>query len=132
VMTSPDNRALAKPMLAREAEAREAGRGIWASRAFALRKPEEARRHVESFEIVEGRVSAVGHLAGRSTLLLGTDARDGLTIALLPESRRLFREAGLDAQSLDGRRLRVRGWIRWWNGPLIEVSHPEQIEVLAP
>ncbi len=130
VATTAGNRALAALMLAREAEAREARRGIWLSRAFELRAPEEARFHVESFEIVEGGVTATGHLAGRATLLLGADAKDGLTIALLPESRRLFRETGLDPQTLTGRRLRVRGFIRWWNGPLIEVSHPEQIELL--
>jgi hypothetical protein len=26
----------------------------------------------------------------------------------------------------------VRGWLRWLNGPMIEATHPEQIEVLDP
>jgi hypothetical protein len=25
----------------------------------------------------------------------------------------------------------VRGWIIWRNGPMIEATHPEQVEVLA-
>jgi hypothetical protein len=29
-----------------------------------------------------------------------------------------------------GKRVRVRGWIEWRNGPMIEVSHAEQVEVL--
>ena len=37
--------------------------------------------------------------------------------------------AGLDLMSLPGRRIRVRGWVEWWNGPMIEISHPQEIEV---
>ena len=32
--------------------------------------------------------------------------------------------------TLEGKRIRVRGWLRSWNGPQIEASHPEQIELL--
>ncbi len=28
------------------------------------------------------------------------------------------------------RLVRVRGWVKRFNGPLIEVTHPEQIEVI--
>jgi len=31
-----------------------------------------------------------------------------------------------------GKRVRVRGFLRWWQGAIIEVDHPEQIEVLGP
>ena len=43
---------------------------------------------------------------------------------------RTFRRAGVDPTSLEGRRVRVRGWLQSLNGPMIEVTHPEQIEVL--
>jgi micrococcal nuclease len=134
VTTNAEQRALAAPMLEREAAARDAKRGLWASRSYAVRRPEEARFHSESFELIEGKAVATGRLGGRVTIRLGepeSEARDSLTIALLPESRRLFREAGIDPQSLVGKELRVRGFIRWWGGPLIEVTHPEQIEVLG-
>jgi hypothetical protein len=45
-------------------------------------------------------------------------------------SRKLFRGAGVDPAGLDGRRIRVRGWLRSRNGPMIEATHPEQIELL--
>ena len=47
------------------------------------------------------------------------------------KARRLFRRAGLDPLALEGRWLRVRGWLKKWNGPMIEATHPEQIELLA-
>ena len=30
-----------------------------------------------------------------------------------------------------GEVVRVRGWLKWRNGPAISVTHPEQIEVLT-
>ena len=51
----------------------------------------------------------------------------------LRASASLFWEAGgLDLKALPGKRVRVRGWIEWWNGPMIAVSNLEAIEVLAP
>ena len=31
---------------------------------------------------------------------------------------------------MEGKRIRVRGWLRSYNGPVIDVTHPEQIELL--
>jgi micrococcal nuclease len=44
--------------------------------------------------------------------------------------RRRFRPADLDFRALEGRRVRVRGWIERRAGPAIEVRHPSQIEVV--
>jgi micrococcal nuclease len=42
-----------------------------------------------------------------------------------------FTAAGIDLTVRAGKRLRVRGWVMWRNGPMIEATHPEQIELLA-
>jgi hypothetical protein len=31
---------------------------------------------------------------------------------------------------MKGRRFRVRGWLEFFNGPMIEISHPGQVEVV--
>jgi micrococcal nuclease len=36
----------------------------------------------------------------------------------------------LDFRALEGRRVRVRGWIERRAGPAIEVRHPSQIEIV--
>jgi micrococcal nuclease len=41
-----------------------------------------------------------------------------------------LRRCGIDLKALAGKRLRVRGTLAWRNGPMIEASHPEQIELL--
>ena len=53
-------------------------------------------------------------------------------MAIGAPARRLFAAAGLAPDSLKGRRIRVRGWLRSRYGPLIEATHPEQIELLPP
>ena len=132
VLTHKDARALAAEMLAREREAREHRRGLWATRAFRVLAPEEARRHLDSFELVEGKIESVRKSGTREFLRMGGDQGSGCTAILLPEGRRLFAQAGMRGEALSGRRVRVRGFLRWWNGPVIEVDHPEQIEVLGP
>jgi len=32
---------------------------------------------------------------------------------------------------LEGYNVRVRGWLKEYNGPMVELSHPEQLEVLG-
>jgi len=43
--------------------------------------------------------------------------------------RRFWRKRPI-IDSYQGKTIRVRGWIKKFNGPLIEASHPEQIEIL--
>jgi len=41
-----------------------------------------------------------------------------------------FKAAGVDPKTLAGKKLRVRGWVEWRNGPMIHATHAEQIELL--
>ena len=132
VVTHPDNRALAHQMLERERAAREARLGIWAAPSFAVLRPEEASRHLDGFELIEGRVERVTESGTRSFLHFGSDTRRGFTAVVTPEGRRLLAAAGMAPASLAGQRLRVRGFVRWWSGPVIDVTHPEQIELIGP
>ena len=61
----------------------------------------------------------------------GADWREDFTLSLESKVRRLFVDEGFDLESLEGRTVRARGWIKTYNGPMIEITHPEQIEVLA-
>jgi hypothetical protein len=38
--------------------------------------------------------------------------------------------ANIDPKELEGRRIRVRGWVEQRRGPIMEASVPEQIEVI--
>ncbi len=130
VYSFADNRALIPEMLALEREARAARRGIWADPYYAIRSAETAADWLGGFELVEGRVVAVGRGGPNTYLNFSDDWRSDFTIMLNRRAERLFKEAGFDPRSYEGRFVRVRGWLKSRNGPMIEATHPEQIELL--
>jgi len=130
VYSFADNRAVVAEMLALERAARAARRGIWGDRFYRVRNAEDAGRDIGGFHLVEGRVFAVAPRRKRTYINFGADWRSDFTITVAARARRLFRAAGLDLAQLEGRRIRVRGWVKSFNGPMIEATHPEQIEIL--
>ena len=62
---------------------------------------------------------------------------EGVQVAVVVGGGNIVRGEGLEAAGIDpeeyeGRTVRTRGWVKSYNGPMIEATHPEQIEVLAP
>ncbi len=52
------------------------------------------------------------------------------TVTILKRQQRIFAAAGVDPKRLEGRRIRVRGWIEQRGGPIVAAETPEQIEVI--
>ncbi len=118
-----------------EAEARAGERGLWADAYYRVREADALPAELPEldparFVIVEGRVADAAVVRGRAYLNFGADWRSDFTATLSPDARRRFRAAGLDPRDYAGRRLRVRGWLESFNGPMIEIVSPDQIEVL--
>jgi len=130
VLSLADNRTAVTNMLVLEAGAREAGRGIWALNFYRVRNTAEAALYLGRFELVEGRVLTAAVVRGRGYLNFAKDWKQDFTVSLAPDVRRLFESEGLRVDNYQGLRIRVRGWLKSYNGPMIEVTHPEQIEVL--
>jgi micrococcal nuclease len=125
-----DNRSLVSEMLSIEREARAARRGIWRYHFYQVRESDTAHRHIGSFQLIEGRVKAVAVLRKHTYLNFGDNWRTYFTIAVAARARRRFKASGMDLSALEGEIVRVRGWIKSRNGPLIDATHPEQIETL--
>lgn len=125
VMPFADEAALAPALLAVEDAARRAGRGLWADPLFAVRRAETVRATPGVLRLVAGRVRDVAAVRGTVYVNFGADWRTDFT-ALLEDG--LAEACG--AAGWEGRRLRVRGWLRRYNGPLIEVTACGQVEVL--
>jgi len=130
VYTFADNRALAADMYARERDARSAKRGIWAERFYAVRTPDELEKLTGTFQLVEGRIVRTAIVRSRGYLNFGEDWKTDFTVEIPPSAQSLFRRDGFDIAALSGKRVRVRGWIESFHGPMVEANHPEQIEVL--
>ena len=127
---SADNRIGLDAMLALENEARQARRGLWRSRRFAVRAAADAARYAGSFQIVEGVVSGAAEVDGGVYLNFGPDWHTAFSAHLDRDAVKLCRAAGLDPRKLGGARLRVRGFIDGTRRPVIEIAFPEQIERL--
>lgn len=130
VYSFPDNRALVPAMLAIEATARAGGAGIWSHPYYAVLDDEASGAHIDRFALVEGRITDVAVVRGRTFLNFGDDWRTDFTATISARDRRGFDEAGISPEDFQDRRVRVRGWLRSRNGPMIDVTHPEQIEIL--
>jgi len=129
VYTFADNRAAADALYALESEARAARRGIWADPFYAPLAPEEALRRAGGFELVEGRIVAVERVSGQAFLNFGPDWHTAFTVRLDGETLALFRRAGINPLALEGKVVRVRGYIRRDRGrAVMDVTHPEAIE----
>jgi micrococcal nuclease len=131
VHTTLETRARAQEMLAIESAARKDGLGLWRSAAFRVHSAPEAARFIGGFQLVEGKVLTAARRKDRWYLNFGDDWRDDFTVSVGKEALPRFAEQGFDLYALQGKVIRVRGWLEKLNGPMIEVNHPEQIEILA-
>lgn len=130
-----NNRSCIRLLQVHERAARDARRGLWSVSRYQVMRAwrySNILRRVRTFQLVEGTVRKVGEARGRIFLNFGDDWKSDFTVSIARRNRKLFRKTQFDLKALEGKRIRVRGWIERWNGPMIKVTHPEQIEILEP
>lgn len=132
VYTFADNPVLAAEMLALERQARADGSGLWGLPFYAVRSPENVVHDIGTFQIVEGRVLDVARIKGRVYVNFGTNWRTDFTLKIMARDEKAFIRNAVDLMALKGARVRVRGWLKSENGPMIELDHPERLELLRP
>lgn len=130
VYSFSDNRALIAQMLDAEERARVSRQGIWQHRFYTVLDHQSAAKHIGEYALVEGVVMDNAVVRGRGYLNFGADYRTDFTISIAPRDLKRFPEAERTLDGFRGLRVRVRGWLEWRNGPMINLTHPEQIEVL--
>lgn len=134
VYSFPDNRACLAELMAAEGKARAMKLGIWSDPYYSVRRadrPADLLERSGNYELVEGRVLLADKAGGRVYLNFGRYWKEDFTAVIDARAVRLFGDSGLDPLVLEGALVRVRGWVDDRDGPRIEVTHPEQIEVLA-
>jgi len=122
VRSYPDNAKRARKLLALEAEAREAKRGLWAEDHWRVRGLDDLDG-APYFAIVEGVTSGVGTRPGDGDAVL---ARGGIRLDV---GERL---GAPDIEVRAGAKLRVRGRIDTrGETPVIRLTHWAQVEVVG-
>ncbi|NOZ42643.1 MAG: thermonuclease family protein [Alphaproteobacteria bacterium] len=130
VYTFADNRAVVPEMLAFEQQARQHNRGLWALDYFKVKDQQTSAKYRDSFQLIGGRVKKVARVRGTYYLNFGADWRTDFTVVIKSAAARRFAKAGIDPASYQGKKIEVRGWLKIYNGPMIEATHPEQIVIV--
>lgn len=82
------------------------------------------------FTLVEGKVLSVRESGATIYVNFGRRWTRDFTVIILKRQQRTFSAAGIEPKQLQGRRIRVRGWIEQRGGPVIMAEAPEQIELI--
>lgn len=91
--------------------------------------PDALLTRIGQFALVEGRVASVREAGATLYLNFGGRWTNGFAVTI---SRRIvgsFEAAAIGLKTLDGRRIRVRGWVERRGGPRIEVRDVGQLEL---
>ncbi len=133
VVTAPvDDKACATLLQAREFQARQAKRGLWAEPA-ALKNaemPGDILTLVGRFVVVEGRVLSVREAGATLYINFGRRWTQDLAVTISRRNVAAFEAAGVPVKSLERKRILVRGWVEQRGGPRLHASWPGQIEAV--
>jgi endonuclease YncB( thermonuclease family) len=127
------NATCIEELLAAESAARVAGLGLWAEAAYQVRsasEPDQLIGYRTTFQLVEGQVVRAASVRGSIYLNFDRNWRDAFFVSLRRDDRKLLGTFATDPKMLEGRRVRVRGWIDVRNGPRIDLSAGGAIEVI--
>jgi endonuclease YncB( thermonuclease family) len=127
------DRACAAELLARERAARDAGLGLWAEPYYSIAAADSGAALLAGrgrFTVAQGKVLSVRESGGTIYMNFGRRWSEALTVTVLKRQERIFTAAGIAPKGLENRHVRVRGWVEERNGPRIEASNPEQLEIV--
>ncbi|MDH5488710.1 MAG: thermonuclease family protein [Rhodospirillaceae bacterium] len=130
VYTFADNRALANEMLEIEKTARKNNVGIWANNLYKIITDDASANYVGTYRLVEGKVLSAQKVGTNVYLNFGPVWRTDFTILVEKDGLALFAKNNVDPLAFQGKNVRVRGWLKNKNGPMIVATHPEQIEII--
>ena len=116
-------------MIAAERIARRQVSGMWADAFYEVRVPEDLGRMIDTFQVVSGRAVSTALVRGRGYINYGDDWRVDYTASLAPKVLRQYPELSDALAGYEGKKVQVRGWIKRYNGPMVEITHPEHIEL---
>jgi endonuclease YncB( thermonuclease family) len=116
-----------------ERDARIGRLGLWGAPYYVVKSaanPADVLAEQGRFALVQGKVTSVRESGGVVYINFGQRWSEQFTATILKRNEGIFTGAGLTPKALAGRNIEVRGWIEERGGPAIEVTRPEQIEIV--
>lgn len=132
LLPEPEVKSCWVELRAEEDRGRLGKAGVWAEQGAILEPsaPEAILKKRGQLAMVEGKIIGLGESRAVFYLNFGRSWRNDFSVLILKRQAKLFDSAGLKPADLVRKRVRVRGIVDGLQGPRIEVSLPEQIEVL--
>lgn len=127
VYSFADNRSLVEDMYEIEKEALNNKRGIWNFDFYEIKPEQSSGKHTNSFQIISGKIVDVATVRNRTYLNFGEDYKTDFTIVVPNKVKSMFNKLDINLTDLEGKNIIVRGWLKFYNGPSIDLSHPEQM-----
>lgn len=128
-----DNRSCVAELLIAEKSARTAQKNIWNLQYYdiiAATNLKTLAKKLGTYQLVEGILLKFEHKYGQLYFNFGDNYRTDFTISVAKMNRMAFAQSNVDFNALIGKKIRVRGWLEQRGGPMIEATHPEQLEFL--
>ena len=124
VSATVNDRECAAALLAAEASAREAKRGIWADPAVIknAESPGDILAGIGRIMLVEGKVLSVRQAGATTYLNFGRNWTRDFAVTIPRRALANLAAAGLEPKALEYKRIRVRGVVEARTGPRIEVG----------
>ena len=129
VAPQSDDHAFIDHLLEVERAARNAGDGMWGLQAYQIVDALNANAAIGGYHVVEGSVVSARGTRSRFYLNFGDDYRTDFTASAKSSLYRRWVRDEFDLASLEGAKLRIRGFVIDINGPSIDLTHHRQIEI---
>ncbi len=131
VQTTPKSTQMLSQMLNIEDKARSANIGLWSPESdFRTITIDNAEEFIGDFVVLEGVVQKVASVRNDIYLNFGKDWKKDFTIMVPSGMRKEFSKQGINIMSLAKTPIRVRGNLREYNGPLIELDNSADLEIM--
>lgn len=117
---------------ASEGQARAKGLGIWAKGWPFRAEPPTALMSLPrgSFVVFEGKILKAERLSKVAYINFGSNYRTDTSARIQRKRLKAFKAAGIEMANLAGRQVRIRGFLSFRGGPMIDLDQPHQLELL--
>ena len=103
--------------------------GLWRMRTVLDSNNPPKQYWKGQFVIARGVVRDVHKTSARTYLNFGEDWKTDFTAAIPSSVRRKFESGGWKLSELSNKSILIRGFVRFYNGPYLELDFPEQMEI---
>ena len=134
VYTAPNAPEMAAQMFKIEQQARNDQKGLWAEgsryRVFNANDIDDIDEDNGQLVLLEGIVTKAASIKNNVYLNFGENWKTDFTIMIKPALRKKLAREGRAPLNMQDQKLRVRGYLRSYNGPLIELEDTLHLESL--